>query len=174
MEILASYDPEEVLPHVTNSNRIAKKSFQSKDGDFFKVKINSKRLRLFKNSCKCVCCGIEGVIFVLERHGKENPHINLYAIDDDDELILMTKDHILPVSKAGPDSLGNLQTMCSVCNGLKGGFPITNKDLQEVRAKYLSLRKGGMKHKKAFHIIEQLKIKMCGHNGQSQQKAGGN
>jgi len=34
--------------------------------------------------------------------------------------ILMTKDHIVPVSLGGKDSLDNLQTMCYRCNRSKG------------------------------------------------------
>jgi 5-methylcytosine-specific restriction endonuclease McrA len=33
----------------------------------------------------------------------------------------MTKDHIIPRSHGGPTNWENLQTMCSICNGKKGG-----------------------------------------------------
>lgn len=175
METLASYDPEEVLPDVPDfGKRTVRKTFTMDDGKSFSVKINSKRLRLFKKNPCCVCCGIEGTIIALERQGAETPHLNMYAANESDQLILMTKDHILPSSREGSNALDNLQTMCSVCNGLKGGYPITNDELKEVRAKYLSLIEGGMKHRQAFHIIEKMKTEMCEQNEQPQkQKAGG-
>lgn len=32
----------------------------------------------------------------------------------------MTKDHIVPKSKGGPDKIENYQTMCTECNCIKG------------------------------------------------------
>ena len=174
METLASYDPKKVLPDIPDfGKRTVRKTFTTDDGRSFSVKISSKRLRLFKKNLKCVCCGIEGTVFVLEKHGDETPHLNLYAVDDNNQLILMTKDHIMPSSRDGSDNLSNLQTMCSVCNHLKGDFPITNEELKKVIIKYMSLIKGGMKHKDAFHIIEKMKTKMCEQNEQPQLKTGG-
>jgi 5-methylcytosine-specific restriction endonuclease McrA len=43
---------------------------------------------------------------------------------------LMTKDHILPVSRGGSNAVTNLQTMCSTCNAAKGNRMITNEELQ--------------------------------------------
>ena len=90
----------------------------------FKVKVGTLRLQLFKNNHICVRCGIEGVIFHLEKnreckYEEVSPHLNLYGIDGD-ELILMTQDHIIPRSRGGPDELENLQTMCFRCNEAKG------------------------------------------------------
>jgi 5-methylcytosine-specific restriction endonuclease McrA len=46
-------------------------------------------------------------------------HFNLYAIDDNGDEILMTKDHIIPKSKGGRNHLSNYQPMCCVCNQKK-------------------------------------------------------
>ena len=43
----------------------------------------------------------------------------LYARKDG-ELILMTKDHIVPKSHGGTNASNNLQTMCEECNNNKG------------------------------------------------------
>jgi hypothetical protein len=57
---------------------------------------------------------------VLEKQrSSPRPHFNLYAMENGIE-VLMTKDHILPVSHGGPEHLCNLQTMCMTCNLLKG------------------------------------------------------
>lgn len=85
----------------------------------YKVKVKSKRLECFHKSFTCADCGIVGEFFAIENHVDENPHLNLYAIDDDGNEVLMTKDHIKPKSKGGSNSIKNLQTMCVRCNQKK-------------------------------------------------------
>lgn len=112
-------------------NRGNKKKFLK-----FKVRISSLRLYCFKRKgLKCTGCGIEGRFFALENFKKnENrcpPHFNLYAIDQDGNEVLMTKDHIIPVSKGGKDNIDNVQTICVICNARKG-----NKWTQETQKTY--------------------------------------
>lgn len=66
------------------------------DGDL--IKANSQRYQtFFTKGTKCVCCGIEGKYFAKEKgNNDKNYHLNLYAINDAGEEILMTKDHIIP------------------------------------------------------------------------------
>lgn len=40
-------------------------------------------------------------------------------IDDNDNEVLMTKDHIIPKSKGGKNNLSNYQPMCCICNKQK-------------------------------------------------------
>jgi 5-methylcytosine-specific restriction endonuclease McrA len=90
------------------------------DGDI--IKGNSQRYQtFFTKGTKCVCCGIEGKYFAKERDRKSDVyHLNLYAIDENGEEVLMTKDHIIPRSKGGKDNISNYQTMCERCNEAKG------------------------------------------------------
>lgn len=90
------------------------------DGDL--IKGNSQRYQtFFTKGCKCVVCGIEGRYFAKERHLQDKAyHLNLYAVDDNGDKILMTKDHIIPRSKGGIDDISNYQTMCKLCNEAKG------------------------------------------------------
>lgn len=89
------------------------------DGDM--IKGNSQRYQtFFTKGCKCVKCGIEGKYFAKEKHLKDRSfHLNLYAIDENGEEVLMTKDHIIPKSKGGANDISNYQTMCERCNKAK-------------------------------------------------------
>lgn len=86
-------------------------------------KVRSKRYKCYlENGINCCNCGIEGKFFALERdrlNTGERFHFNLYGFTEQGREILMTVDHITPVSKGGTDYVDNLQTMCRVCNGLK-------------------------------------------------------
>ena len=79
----------------------------------------------FVKGYECVNCGLKGSFFALERnrdviHNGTRYHLNLYAINEYGEEVLMTKDHILPKSKGGKNHLDNYQTMCINCNNKKG------------------------------------------------------
>ena len=97
-----------------------KKAMVVINGD--KIKGNSQRLQTFFTKClKCACCGIEGKYFGKEKDfNAARYHLNLYALDESGNEVLMTKDHIVPRSKGGASELYNYQTMCVKCNIAKG------------------------------------------------------
>ena len=98
------------------------------------VKMNSLRYRVFRANNKCVRCGIEGAYFALEKsHGSKQDwhHFNLYALNENGDEVMMTKDHILPKSKGGKDHMENMQTMCAICNSAKGN-EMTNEEREKV------------------------------------------
>lgn len=86
--------------------------------DGYLVHKDSWRYRTFyQKGLKCACCGREGRYFKLkvDSNNVERGHFNLFAKDG----TLMTKDHIIPKSKGGPDCMDNFQTMCERCNRKK-------------------------------------------------------
>jgi len=88
------------------------------------VETDNLRLRLFKNKpIKCVGCGVEADRAHIEsvKSKRYTGHaLNFYAGN-----MLMTKDHIKPLVKKGPDTLENLQPMCWKCNYEKGEKDVT-------------------------------------------------
>lgn len=112
------YDIAEVLPFVLVSNHIVKKEFNSQF-----INITSQRLQLFKNKgTTCIKCGIKGTFFRLTKAINNNIisyHFNLYALNKNNQEVLMTKDHIIPKSKGGKNYLSNYQVMCVRCNEAK-------------------------------------------------------
>lgn len=101
------YSIDEVYNAVKDGLFEEKKTFVDMDGDM--IKANSQRYQtFFTKGIKCCRCGI----------GRY--HLNLYAVNQDGEEVMMTKDHIIPVSKGGKNTLENYQTMCRKCNVQKG------------------------------------------------------
>lgn len=120
-----TYTPDEVFPHIQDDHRETHRKNHLFDGD--PVHMDSLRYKVFRRSRVCVECGLEGTVFAKERgvrrDGKpigERFHLNLYGFRPDGTEVILTKDHILPRSKGGSDSLSNLQTMCGPCNWKKG------------------------------------------------------
>ena len=97
-----------------------KKAMVVINGD--KIKGNSQRFQtFFTKGLKCACCGIEGKYFGKEKDfNAARYHLNLYALDESGNEVLMTKDHIVPRSKGGASELYNYQIMCVKCNIAKG------------------------------------------------------
>jgi len=152
-EVFAEFPVEQIKPLISADEN------QRIKIEGFSVRVGSTRLQTMGRSQKCVSCEREGVVFRLERtrrakgKGRErhpeyrqNPHFNLYAIEyipvkkgsnrRQRRYILMTRDHIYPRSKGGPDSVDNSQTMCERCNRLKSdrveAKQITQEPVQEV------------------------------------------
>lgn len=89
------------------------------DGDSIKVATHLLQTFYIKGT-KCVGCGLEGQYFAKEkRHPKHKYHLNLYGIDENDNEVIFTKDHIYPKSKGDRDNINNYQTMCKKCNSEK-------------------------------------------------------
>lgn len=124
-EVVGRYTIDQILPLLSlqippkwPSKTFKRNSIRTIDGYEFK-NYSWRYLNMIINGAVCVKCGVEGVEFRLERDTMgtaKGHHFNLYTKDG----IMITKDHIIPKSKGGLDSLENFQTMCSPCNWEKG------------------------------------------------------
>lgn len=131
---LAQFDVDEILSLRRPWEDTTKTEFFAGERRL-KVRMNSIRYHLFAQSRVCACCGRVGTVMLLDVHGQiySRAHFNLYAVENG-ELILMTRDHIVPRSRGGQDVLENLQTLCTECNGKKGDRNLTLDELREVAA----------------------------------------
>lgn len=110
---------EEVLLETVPTYIDRRESRVDFNGDL--IKMNSDRYNLFKEKgIQCVNCGLNGIYFAKEKHKKDKSyHFNLYGVNEDGREIMITKDHIVPKSKGGENTLENYQTMCFDCNAKK-------------------------------------------------------
>lgn len=130
------FNLEEVLPY------IGIRQLREFNGDV--LSLEGHRCLLLKENRICVSCGIEGLYFAKERTVKRHTsflkggikivtyslpirddqfcqwHLNMYAMRENGTEIMMTKDHIIPRSRGGPNLMWNYQTMCQPCNSRKG------------------------------------------------------
>lgn len=84
-------------------------------------KVNIGNLKTFAvHGCTCVRCGRKGDRILLWEDRGGGLHADLYSRDDNNNLMLMNRDHIIPKSKGGEASIWNFQPMCSRCNTKKG------------------------------------------------------
>lgn len=156
--VLGEFSPEDVLPYVGAEQD--RRKYIVDDNEYM-VKMNSQRYFIFRASQKCVSCGLLGTKMLLEQHPNDTtPHFNMYG-EEDGTLVLMTKDHIQAKSTGGADRHSNYQTMCSICNQLKGSDPLTIAQTKELREIYDANHK--QLTKKALHqLVIERKLLMCG------------
>lgn len=92
------------------------------------VRVTSKTIKTFvAKGCICVSCGLQAAYFAIERvEGAPGIigrwRLNLYGVNENDEEVLMTKDHIIPRSRGGKNVLQNFQPMCYICNHKKKNY----------------------------------------------------
>lgn len=130
---LGEFKINEVLPFVSRDDK--KKDYEI-NGVVYQVRMDSPRYFVFKENATCSACGLEGVKFCLEQSlSDKSPHFNLYGVENGRH-ILMTKDHIHPKSVGGVDMHSNFQTMCTICNNLKGSDNISLEKIKELRILY--------------------------------------
>lgn len=102
---------KERRPHSKSKFRL-----ETPHGDYL-INTHSQRLKCFKRNPICAYCDRVGALWLLQKQSSDTDWcLNLYAIDPNDKLVLMTRDHIFPISRGGGDGLYNSTTSCEPCN----------------------------------------------------------
>ena len=105
----------------------------------YNIKRNVQTYKLFQKQRRCVKCTRSVYYAVLENcsNSETQGHFKFYSSDR----VLMTKDHIIPRSKGGSNTMDNYQTMCHHCNLRKGDKIINPKKKKKKvkKQKYLVL-----------------------------------
>lgn len=106
---------EDILARISSSLGRYDKDREEYEG--VPLKFTSVRLKTYvKDGVVCHHCGCAGKYFAIERAVKDRSwHLNLYGVKGDKE-VMMTSDHIRPLSGKGSDTLENRQTLCFDCN----------------------------------------------------------
>ena len=63
----------------------------------------------------------------------------VYCGKSTEDSVKLTLDHILPVSKGGGHSAGNLLTCCSPCNSARGAQPLSESSISHIRERVARL-----------------------------------
>jgi hypothetical protein len=130
---LGEFKIEDVMPFLTKEEM--KREYEYNGVKHF-VNMGSQKYFIFRECMNCVACGLKGTRMLLECYPSDrSPHFNLYG-EEDNKLILMTKDHIYPKAFGGENCHSNYQTMCIVCNNIKGHSNLTLEDIRELRIIY--------------------------------------
>lgn len=80
----------------------------------------------------CFQCGATATHWIIEKFfsdGVKYPHLNLFAKNNEQKLVLMTQDHIIPRSRGGSNHLDNLRPACATCNHTRQSY-MTSDELQ--------------------------------------------
>ena len=120
MERAGKLSLQEVLAHIPKRES-GKPVIQSFFGH--KISLAKKRLRVFLyKGTNCILCKLPASFFAVEKlKGDEHKwKLNLYAVDELNDEVLITIDHIHPKSLGGDNEMNNLQPMCFHCNVRKG------------------------------------------------------
>lgn len=162
VEKLREYPADKILALVSlesDESQDKRKSF-TVNKKVYTVKMYSHRYKVFKKNSECVACGLKGTKMILERNIFDDDgfaYFNMYGVENDQD-VLMTKDHIVAKAYGGKDSLDNYATMCHRCNGLKASYSLDNNAVRQLRG--IVKNEDGLPKKELHKILNETRIRM--------------
>jgi len=119
MVVIKEYGIKEILNQVRFIRNEELRRLKKINLEGYPIKICNLSLQTFKKkSIRCAKCGLVANVFRLVYDEYSNVFLGLFFVDSN-RVIRFTKDHIIPKSKGGKNTLSNLQTMCEPHNLLK-------------------------------------------------------
>lgn len=131
-ENFGNLDINEVEPYIGKTSVIL---FSPVSRKIHSVNFSKLLFKVIQNNKTCACCGLVGDHFELRcmpDNLSKDKHmcINLYSTTATHS-VLMTIDHIVPVSKGGRNNSSNLQLLCYYCNLSKSNNQLNMNDLRD-------------------------------------------
>lgn len=112
-----------------------------------------------KSEICCYKCGVIADRWILERGVNEapgKPIMNLYGKNQLGHLVMMTRDHIIPKSLGGVDSILNLRPACDACNANRGN--ILNAADRKFMLEHPELIDEARVHQGRRHVHQQISM----------------
>jgi len=143
-ELLFEVDTEESFKEAAaayhkTQGRSFMKTFEWREMNF-PVNIGSHKFHVMRDRT-CACCGVIGTrtfigVYQDKETGESGYNLRLYAETKDKpdmtpHLVLMTRDHIVPLKDGGADELENLQCLCYLCNSMKESLGVDIKAIRK-------------------------------------------
>lgn len=132
---------------------------------FTKSRISKTFKVVERDNFKCVGCGLNATHIVIVKNGYSHT-VKAYNIEDVNNPVLFTKDHIIPRSNSGNNQYFNLQCHCVICNSNKSNntsfedlvsFHKKQNEYLEAVNKELSIKLKEMNEKTKSHDILKKK-----------------
>lgn len=96
-----------------------------------KIALKQKKLKLFKSNPRCACCDTKAEYFQVCRTNTSKKGEGFLRLISENG-IPFTVDHIVPKARGGDKTaLHNLQSMCEVCNNIKGDMSLSLYEKQK-------------------------------------------
>lgn len=105
------------------------------------------------NNLVCSCCGLRADRWIAAHQSRKDKSIwlNLFGVKDD-EVILFTRDHIIPRAFGGSDDIRNMRVMCRLCNTARS-TQMSEEDLDFLEANH------GLIHLERYSAMVERQLK---------------
>lgn len=157
-EIYKKYTFDEVYESLKNNTIPDKIIYHDKDFKDSLKRINIIKELIDRDGAYCQNCKLEPKYFASGKDKSNRWHLDLYG-EKDNEIHMLTIDHVHPKSKGGKNEISNYQLLCKICNEEKGDIMDGDEELKtKMKSAYI--------HKKLTSLSQQIKgilLKLKGH-----------
>ena len=116
---------------VINKSKIGQKFLFRVGNLSYYINCTATMKTIAKRPC-CAICGAKATHAILCKNEQDSYYVSFFT-ERNGQLILFTKDHIVPRSEGGSNSMSNLQACCETCNRAKGNETDSNAEALIIR-----------------------------------------